>query len=322
MIAGKSCTLLDVSVPVMTECSKIAHMSDLISKTTKRIGVVGVGLLGSAMAQRLVLGGWKMLGFDLKSYHVDGVGVMASLGELVRQADVILFCLPKSSVTLQLILENQESFSPGQIVLDATTGSPEQMERVSAHLSEIGVPYMEANVAGSSDLMRRGEAAMFFAGDAKVFDSLNPLIQHLTSKPFYLGGVGAASRFKLVHNMILGLHRMVLAEGLAFADALGIDSLKALEVLKQTPAASGVMESKGERMVHGQFEPPQARLSQHLKDVKIMLEEAEKKGLKVPLTSLHAELLQQAEQLGLGKMDNSAVAALYRNQKEDGADHG
>ena len=163
---------------------------------------------------------------------------------------------------------------------------------------------------------------MFFGGESVVFESLKPLIHDLTSKPFYLGGVGAASRFKLVHNMILGLHRMVLAEGLAFADVLGIDPVKALEVLRQTPAASGVMESKGERMVRGNFEPPQARLSQHLKDVRIMLEEATSKGLNVPLSSLHAELLEQAEQLGLGQMDNSSVAALYRHQSKGGTDHG
>ena len=306
----------------MTECSKLSHISDVLSAPAKPVGVVGVGLLGSAIAQRLVRCGWKVSGFDLNPFQVEAVEVMASFNDLLGHTDVMVLCLPNSSVALQLVQKNLLEYCPGQIVLDATTGKPEEMEQLSANLSDVGVHYLEANVAGSSELMREGEAAMFFGGESVVFESLKPLIQNLTSKPFYLGAVGAASRFKLVHNMILGLHRMVLAEGLAFADVLGVDPVKALEVLKQTPAASVVMESKGERMVQGNFEPPQARLSQHLKDVKIMLEEANSKGLNVPLTSLHAELLMQAEQLGLGQMDNSSVAALYRHQSREGTDHG
>lgn len=301
---------------------KKIHMSDLISTTSKKIGVAGVGLLGSAAAQRLVQSGWSVSGFDLKEFRVDGVKVMASFEELIRRSDVILFCLPNSGISLQLVLECLESFRPGQIILDATTGKPQQMERISTHFSNAKVHYMEANVAGSSDMMRRGDASMFFAGDATIFESLQPLIEKLTCKPFFLGPVGAASRFKLVHNMIMGLHRLVLAEGLAFAEVLGIDPSNALEVLKQTPAASEVMTTKGERMVRKQFDPPQARLSQHLKDVRIMLEEAEKLGLEVPLTSLHADLLGQAEQLGLGQMDNSSVAALYRTYNQQEGDHG
>lgn len=306
----------------MTECSKLSHISDLVLAPAKPIGIVGVGLLGSAIAQKLVRSGRKVSGFDLNPFQVEAVEVMASLNDLLGHADVIMLCLPNSSVALQLIRENLDKFCSGQIVLDATTGKPEEMEQLSANLSDVGVHYLEANVAGSSELMREGKAAMFFGGESVIFESLKPLIHDLTSKPFYLGGVGAASRFKLVHNMILGLHRMVLAEGLAFADVLGIDPMKTLEVLKQTPAVSGVMESKGERMVRGNFEPPQARLSQHFKDVRIMLEEAKSKGLNIPLSSLHAELLKQAEQMGLGQMDNSSVAALYRHQSKGGTDHG
>ena len=297
-------------------------MSDIIATDTCRIGVVGVGLLGGAVAQRLIKTGWNVVGYDPKPFQVEKLRVCASFSELLKEVNVIIFCLPNSSISLQLTHDNLAVFTSNQIVLDATTGRPEEMEKVDLLLSERGVRYMESNVAGSSEMMLDGDASMFFGGEVGVFHSLSSLINCLTRKPFHLGAVGAASRFKLVHNMILGLHRVVLAEGLAFAEALGIEPSHALKVLKQTPAASEVMTSKGERMVRKLFHPPQARLSQHLKDVRIMLDQAAKVGMKVPLTSLHAELLGQAEQQGLGQMDNSSVAALYQSHHQKGGDHG
>jgi 3-hydroxyisobutyrate dehydrogenase-like beta-hydroxyacid dehydrogenase len=105
-------------------------------------------------------------------------------------------------------------------------------------------------------------------GSDKSVELNASLFEAISKHWFHLGSVGAGSRFKLVHNMVLGLNRLVLAEGLEFARSLGMDGAKTLEILKQTPAYSTVMESKGDRMVNRDFENPQARLSQHLKDVR------------------------------------------------------
>jgi 3-hydroxyisobutyrate dehydrogenase-like beta-hydroxyacid dehydrogenase len=111
--------------------------------------------------------------------------------------------------------------------------------------------------------------------------------------------------------MILGLNRVVLAEGLRFADSIGVNTRDALRVLLQTAAASRVMEGKGLRMVESRYDPPQARLSQHLKDVQLMLKEAGRTGAKIPLTQLHQELLNQAIALGFGESDNSAIIEVF-----------
>jgi 3-hydroxyisobutyrate dehydrogenase-like beta-hydroxyacid dehydrogenase len=128
--------------------------------------------------------------------------------------------------------------------------------------------------------------------------------------------VGTASRFKLVHNLVLGLNRAVLAEGLSFAKVLGFDPERVLEILKETPACSKVMESKGRKMVSGD-RAPQARLSQHLKDVRLIVAAAEQRGLPIPLSRVHQQLLERAERLGFGDADNSAVIEAYRPGSED-----
>jgi 3-hydroxyisobutyrate dehydrogenase-like beta-hydroxyacid dehydrogenase len=115
---------------------------------------------------------------------------------------------------------------------------------------------------------------------------------------------------KLVVNLVLGLNRAVLAEGLAFARGCGLDLPRVLEVLQAGAAYSRVMDAKGARMLARDFRP-QARLRQHLKDVELILDEARRVGAKAPLSELHRELLRRVVEQGSGDEDNSAVIRAY-----------
>ena len=115
---------------------------------------------------------------------------------------------------------------------------------------------------------------------------------------------------KLVVNLVLGLNRAALAEGLAFAVACGIEPARALEVLRAGVSYSAVMDTKGPKMIAGDFSP-QARLSQHLKDVAIILDVAAKANMLLPLSATHYEILERAEEMGLGPLDNSAIVQVY-----------
>ena len=118
-------------------------------------------------------------------------------------------------------------------------------------------------------------------------------------------------KMKLISNLVLGLNRAALAEGLAFAEALGVPPAAALEVMAGSNAYSRAMDAKGRKMVEHDF-TVQARLSQHLKDVRLMIEAAEAAGMKLPLTDTHRRLMEQAEAAGLGDLDNSAIIEVLR----------
>ena len=153
---------------------------------------------------------------------------------------------------------------------------------------------------------------MFLGGEKEIIHCYQDLLNTLAPKQFYVGPIGAASRFKLVHNLILGLNRAVLAEGLALAEALGFNASEALTILRETPATSMAMEAKGNWMAKGQYTPPQAKLSQHLKDVRIIQHLAKKAGAHTPLTNAHQSLLEEAESLGFGESDNAAIIEAFR----------
>jgi 3-hydroxyisobutyrate dehydrogenase-like beta-hydroxyacid dehydrogenase len=111
-------------------------------------------------------------------------------------------------------------------------------------------------------------------------------------------------------NLVLGLNRAVLAEGLVFAGACGISPKEALRVFRSGPAWSRVMDTKGRRMIERDFEPV-ARLSQHRKDVDLILAAAARNGAQTPFSQLHQELLTKVERAGFGGEDNSAILRAF-----------
>ena len=122
---------------------------------------------------------------------------------------------------------------------------------------------------------------------------------------------------KLVVNLVLGLNRAVLAEGLSLAKACGMDLTQTLEVLQATPAYSAIMDPKGVKMIEQDF-APQARLAQHLKDVGLIRKLAREHGALVPLSNLHEELLRRAVEMGLGELDNCAIIKVFEQGARSG----
>lgn len=276
----------------------------------RQIGLIGIGLLGSAIARRFADNGLEVLGFDPDKTKLENVQrPMDSPQAVFDQCDTVLLSLPTSDVSRTVIASNRTR--AGQVIVDTTTGEPAQMQQVEQIVVEQGARYAEATVAGSSQQMERGEAVLFVGCDPDLYEELSSVLTLLSTKAFHLGQVGAASRFKLVHNLVLGLNRAVLAEGLIFSEAMGFELSETLEILRQTPAASGVMSTKGPKMVAADF-TTQARLSQHLKDVRLILSESKDSNAKTPLSELHRELLEQAESLGFGDVDNSAIIEAFR----------
>jgi 3-hydroxyisobutyrate dehydrogenase-like beta-hydroxyacid dehydrogenase len=281
------------------------------------VGIIGLGLLGSGIAQRLIDAGFLVNGFDVAAIAcqnlVDAGGNAASsTRQVFESCPVVFLSLPNSEIVTGVIDDATESIQADSLIVDTTTGEPDQVVAVGHRLSQLGSAYIEATVAGSSQQVRNNQATLFLGGDDRHLQRIQPYLAAVCSRQFRAGEIGSASRLKLVHNLILGLNRAVLAEGLVFAECLGFDPATILSILRQTPAASGVMDTKGAKMVTGD-RTPQARLSQHLKDVRLMLAEAKRCQCRIPLTHQHLELLEHAEQLGLGDADNSAIIEVFRS---------
>ena len=221
--------------------------------------------------------------------------------------------LPDSRVVETVLNEVGAELRPGQVILDTTTGEPEDAMRFAERLRLLGVAYLDATVSGSSEQLRRGEALCMVGGEATDFARCAGLFAALGSPVMHVGGSGDGAKMKLVTNLVLGLNRAALAEGLALAEGMRLDLRQTLQVLQSSAAASRIMDSKGEKMIAREFSPV-ARLSQHLKDVRIIQQAGESAGLHLPLTEAHRRLLEEAETAGLGAQDNSAVIEVIRRK--------
>lgn len=284
----------------------------------RRIGLIGVGLVGGALSRRLLAAGYDVIAFDTAPGQLDHLralgGVAAgSAREAAAGARRVLLSLPTSGIAATVLAEILPCLAAGAIVMDTTTGEPDEIAAFGVKLASAGVEYIDATIGGSSQQVQAGEAIMICGGDAKTFAACQDLLAVCSRQAFHVGPCGAGARMKLVFNLVLGLNRAALAEGLSYASAVGIDPAAALAILKAGPAYSRVMDIKGHKMIAADFSV-EARLSQHLKDVRLILASGVRRGLRLPLSEAHRTLLEKAEACGYGAADNSAIVKAFERE--------
>jgi len=274
--------------------------------------VIGLGLMGTAIVERLLQHGYRVAVWNRspeKAERLLQLGAVWSDNPLAECSRVIV-SLYSSAVVAEIIERMLTGPCAVQVIVDTTTGEPSDAVTLSRRLAERGVKYLGAPISGSSQQTRRGDATVIVDGEPSDFDACADLWPVLGCKVFHVGACGSAAKTKLVTNLVLGLNRAALAEGLSFAESIGISPERALEVLEGSVAYSRTMETKGRKMIEKDFRV-EARLSQHLKDVRLMLDEAQAAGCDLHLTQTHARLLETAEAAGCGELDNSAIIKVY-----------
>lgn len=257
------------------------------------VGIVGLGLLGRALAARLAAAGLEVVGYDRSAEAMRAFEGRAS--EDALRAPRIVLAVFESADAEQVV-----AASSAHLYVDCTTGDPARVEALAASLAKKGIRYIEAPLSGSSDAVRRGEALMLVGGDPAGCEDL---LAAISAQRVSVGAAGMAARAKLATNLVLGLNRAAMAEGMAFAEALGVPRWQFLDLLRASPAASAAALAKGEKMVTGDY-APESRIRQHLKDVRTMLAAS---PLDLPLTRTHERLLEDAVSSGDGDLDNAAI---------------
>jgi 3-hydroxyisobutyrate dehydrogenase-like beta-hydroxyacid dehydrogenase len=289
--------------------------------TSHQIGIAGLGLLGSALAHRLVASGFTPKGYDPDAAKVAALakagGIAGGLDEVAR-CDVVLLAVFDTN-QVEDVVGNAllPALNPGvpKIVLCAATCDPDRIAVLVEKVAPLGLSMIETPVSGSSGQVRNGEGVGLLGGDRDVIDGVADIIDAIYPKWFYMGPAGNGGRAKLAINHLLGLNRLVLAEGLVFAERLGLDPKSFLDVARQSAAYSQVMDIKGPKMVSGDY-TPQGFIHQSLKDFKLIVEQAGKRGQDMPLASLNAEVLQACLARGEGERDNSAVIEEIRRRRK------
>jgi len=280
----------------------------------KRIGIIGVGLLGSAVAARLLKGEFEVKGYDtraeqIKSLHAQGLIAAGSIAEVAKDADAVFTILPSLQSVEETILGAGGLIETAPLnctLIQMSTISPELTRRLGEAAATKGLVFLDAPMSGTSAMVERGDCAIFVAGDRARAYACQSIFDAIAEKTHYVGDIGMASLAKLATNLLVGLNTAALAEALVLGAKGGLAPSTLLDIFKESAAASKMVDVRGPLMVSHRFDA-QMKTDLFLKDFELMLEEGRRLGVSLPLTSITQQLATATVAVGRGEEDLAAI---------------
>ena len=287
------------------------------------IGIIGLGLMGQAFGKKLALNGFSTLGFDTHPERCAEFGknqTTTSALALAEKCETIVLCLFDSHQVQEVLFGTNgiltKHLEKTMNVICTSTCEPDQLAEIAKKCINYGAHFLELPISGTSKQVADGESLGLMGGDQHLIEELTPILEAMCKKRIYVGEIGSASKAKLGINLVLGLNRAALAEGLVFGSRIGLDPDVLLNLLQNSAAASNVMKVKGPMMTKRQFDHPQSRVDQSLKDFGLIQKLAIKRKQPLPFATKYIDLLQSCVELGEGKKDNAIILEAISRQGE------
>jgi putative dehydrogenase len=285
------------------------------------IGIIGTGLMGSACAQRLIAAGQAVTGYDVDvtkapAFAALGGQTAASIAALARNCDTVMlavFNTDQVEAACDALLTARPADAPPLTVICVSTCDPDRIAALAQRLPAQRLRFVEMPVSGTSDQTARGEALGLVGGDPVAADAVKDVLDVLCPRRHHLGATGNGGRAKLAINLILGINRAALAEGLVFAERMGLPLSTFLGVARDSAAYSQIMDIKGDKMIAGDF-TPHGKIAQTLKDFSLMLELAQRLQQQLPLATTYTDIVEGCMSAGEAELDNAAVIREIRRR--------
>jgi 2-hydroxy-3-oxopropionate reductase len=281
----------------------------------RKIGIVGVGLLGTAVAERLLDAGLEVSGYDTRPAQLAvlrprGLRPVAGAAETARGADAVFTILPSLDSVERVVRELIETAGGETVLVQMSTISPALTRSLAGAAEARGLGFLDAPVSGTSAMVARGDCTIFVGGDPTRVEACRPIFDAIARTTLHVGEVGQASLAKLATNLLVGLNTAALAEALVLGVKGGLEPQKLLDLLRDSAAASRMLEIRGPLMVTHRFDP-QMKIELFLKDFTLMLEEGRRLGVPLPLTTLTQQLCSATATTGRAGQDLAAMVTTF-----------
>jgi 2-hydroxy-3-oxopropionate reductase len=285
---------------------------------SKKIGFVGLGIMGKPMAKNLLKAGYELTVCDINSAAVGelvalGAKAAATPKAVAAQSEIIITMLPNSPQVKTVALGDQgliDGARPGTIVVDMSSIAPQAAQEVAKALAEKQIRMIDAPVSGGEPKAIDATLSIMVGGDPVVFDECLPILKCLGSSAVRVGDVGAGNVTKLANQVIVALNIAALSEAMTLASKAGVDPEQVFNAIKGGLAGSTVMNAKAPLMLDRKFAPG-FRINLHIKDLNNALETAHDVGVPLPLTAGVMEILQSLKIDGAGGDDHCAIVKYY-----------
>ncbi|HHT47927.1 MAG TPA: 2-hydroxy-3-oxopropionate reductase [Firmicutes bacterium] len=284
----------------------------------KKIGFIGLGIMGKPMAKNLLKAGYQLVVYDLNSAVVEevvaaGAAPGKSPLDVAAQVETVITMLPNSPHVKEVVLGENGVLAgakPGLIIIDMSSIAPLASKEIAAKAAEQKVEMLDAPVSGGEPKAIDGTLSIMVGGKKEIFDRCKPILSKMGKSVVHCGEIGAGNTTKLANQVIVALNIAALSEALVLGTKAGVEPEVIFEAIRGGLAGSTVMEAKAPMIFAGDFKPG-FKIDLHIKDLANALETGHEVGVPLPLTSQVMEIMQALKVDGKGQNDHGGIVQFY-----------
>ncbi|MFZ2155063.1 MAG: NAD(P)-dependent oxidoreductase [Bradyrhizobium sp.] len=278
----------------------------------KTVGIIGLGIMGGAIARNLVERGWRVLGFDIDAARCaelarDKVTIAENAGRVARDAPIIMTSLPSPEAVEDVATTIANSGQTQRIVVELSTLSIPDKLRFEAILNQAGHVALDCPLSGTGAQARNRDLVVYASGDSTAIARCADLFADFAKQSADLGAYGNGSRMKFIANHLVAIHNVAAAEAMVLAQRAGLDPKTVVDMIGPGAGGSRMFQMRAPMMVEGVYEPATMKVSTWQKDMAIIAGFAEDVGCATPLFTLTQPVYTQAMAMGLGDQDTASV---------------
>jgi 3-hydroxyisobutyrate dehydrogenase-like beta-hydroxyacid dehydrogenase len=297
-----------------------------LSQLTAKVGFIGLGLMGRRLALRLHTSGWNVRAWNRSPQPAaeiskEGIAVAPSIPDLATDSTVVLSSLANDEAVRSVYLDKGGVFSaatPGTIILEMSTISPELSRRLHQEALTRGVKFLDVAISGSTPAVDAGTVTLLAGGDEETFEQCVTLFEFLAKQWFLIGPGSSGVQMKLVVNLLLGLDMQAIAEAVSLGEHLQIDRNVLLHVLSKTAVVAPAMAGKFRKIGTGDYSP-EFPLRLMSKDMDLVMDAARASGADLPAASVAQSVLASNVDSG-GNLDLSAITPYVVGRETEAED--
>lgn len=284
----------------------------------KKIGFIGLGIMGKPMVRNLMKAGCEVAVYDVVEKNIEqmeeeGAIRASSSAEVAQQCPIIITMLPNSEHVMSAVMgENGvlEGAAEGTILIDMSSIAPLASQEICVACAKKGVKMIDAPVSGGEPKAIDGTMSIMAGGDKEVFDEVYDILMLMGGSAVYCGDIGAGNTTKLANQVIVAVNIAAVSEAFMLSTKAGVDPEKVFDAIKGGLAGSTVMNAKVPMILEGDFNPG-FKIDLHIKDLNNAISTGHAQGAFLPLTTQVMEMMQILHEDGMGQCDHSALMKFY-----------
>jgi 3-hydroxyisobutyrate dehydrogenase-like beta-hydroxyacid dehydrogenase len=283
--------------------------------SAKIVGMIGLGIMGSAMSASLMRAGYNVVGFDVlpsrrKEHRKAGGRVERNCRQVAKASEIMVTSLPSAAALLDTANELAKSKWPGRIVIETSTLAIPVKEEARKLLAKRGILLLDCPLSGTGCQARAKDLVVYASGDRKAYARVAPVLDGFSRAHYYVGAFGAGSKMKFVANLLVAIHNVAAAEAMVLARKSGLNLAMVLKVIADGAGNSRMFQVRGPMMVKGDYSDATMKVQVWQKDMTIIGEFARRLECPTPLFSASAPIYTAAMAMGKSAEDTASVCAV------------